>query len=63
MALRNLMGVMAVGLVVAPALLNLDIDGFLTGSSFLTVLANALSTLFIAIFSVFTGGLFGGSTA
>jgi hypothetical protein len=38
------------------ALANLDINGFLTGQSFLTQLATAISAFLLSLFSLFLGG-------
>ncbi len=38
-------------------LANLDINGFLTSSSFLTSLASAISAFILSIFNLFLGGM------
>ena len=60
MALLAKMGVVAAALVAAPAVLDLDVDGYVMSTEFLSVLASALSALFTALFGVFVEGWFGG---
>ena len=53
------MGLVAAAAVAAPAILDLDIDGYLVSTEFLSVLAGVLSALFSAIFGIFAEGWFG----
>ncbi len=42
---------------IAVALLELDIDGWLMSNEFLSVLANAITSILLALLSMLTGGL------
>lgn len=40
-------------------LAGIDVDGFLTGTSFLTALASAISAFILSLFNIFLGGIAG----